>query len=124
MDPIIIQQNPEPSAEARNWATFCHLAAFTGFLIPLVGNIVGPLVLWMLKRDEFEFVRDQGKEALNFQITISIAGLFCGFLFFLIIGHLLLGLLLIFNAVSVIIAAVNTSKGKAYRYPYSLRLLS
>ncbi|HET8705442.1 MAG TPA: DUF4870 domain-containing protein, partial [Pseudomonadales bacterium] len=111
MDPVIIQQNPEPNAEARNWATFCHLAAFAGFLIPLIGNMLGPLIIWMLKRDEYAFVREQGKEALNFQITISIAGLLCSLLFFLVIGHLLLGLLLIFNVVSIIIAAVKTSRG-------------
>lgn len=124
MDPMLYPSSQEPSPEARNWATFCHLAGFAGILIPLFGNLLGPLLIWLWKRDEFEFVRDQGKEALNFQITISIAGLICSFLFFIFIGHILLGLVVIFNVVCIVLAALSTSKGQAYRYPFSLRLLN
>lgn len=124
MEPTLIPHNPEPGAEERNWATFCHLAAFAGLIIPFIGNVAGPTILWLLKRDEFPLVREQGKEALNFQITISVTAIFCAMLFFLLIGHLLLGILFVFNAVSIIIAALNVSKGEHYRYPFSLRLIN
>jgi hypothetical protein len=61
----------ESNSEERNWAMTCHLASFAGYVLPL-GNIIGPLVAWLMKRDEFPLVDDQGKEALNFQISMTI----------------------------------------------------
>ncbi|AMW30250.1 MULTISPECIES: DUF4870 domain-containing protein [Arthrospira] len=57
--------------ESRTWGMIAHLSSFVGYVIP-VANIVGPLVIWLLKKDEMPFVEDQAKEALNFQISILI----------------------------------------------------
>ena len=54
------------------WAGFCHLAALAGYVVPMVGNIVGPLVVWLMKKEEYPLVDDQGKESINFQISILI----------------------------------------------------
>ena len=66
---------PVPSAQARQWAMFCHYSAFFWFLVPMIGNVLGPLIVWQLKKDMDPFVDEQGKEALNFQIAVTIAGL-------------------------------------------------
>ena len=71
---------PTPDAQARQWAMLCHYAAFFWVLAPLIGNVIGPLVVWQLKKDLHPFVDEQGKEALNFQITYSVAMMVCGLL--------------------------------------------
>ena len=86
--------SPTPSPEARQWAMFCHFAAFAGLLIPF-GNLLGPLVVWQLKRESDPFIDKQGKESLNFQITVAIAAAISLLLMVLIIGFFLLGLLAI-----------------------------
>jgi hypothetical protein len=111
-----------PSKRERDWAMFTHLAAFVGFLIPF-GNIVGPLVVWLLKKDEMPFVNDQGKEALNFQITLMVAALIAVVLCFLVIGFLLLPVIAIAGIVLPIVGAIRASEGRLYRYPYALRLI-
>jgi uncharacterized protein len=79
-----------PSAEERQWAMFAHLSALVGVIIPL-GSIIGPLVIWLIKKDTMPFVNDQGKEALNFNITVGIAAIVCWILCFILIGFLLAG---------------------------------
>ena len=102
--------SPTPSPEARQWAMFCHFAAFAGLLIPF-GNLLGPLVVWQLKRDFDPFVDDQGKEALNFHITVSIAALVCMLLALVVIGFLLLPLLGLAALVLTIIAGIKANVG-------------
>ena len=105
---------------------FCHLAGLAGFLpfIPFpIGNVLGPLILWLIKKDEFEFVDENGKEALNFQISVSIYLLACILMFFIFIGFILFPAVIIFNLVMIIIASVESSKGNAYRYPLCIRLI-
>src|SRR5580700_2400867 len=77
-----------PAQDERTWGMLAHLAAFAGLLVPL-GSLLGPLVVWLIRRDRSEFVADQGKEALNFNITVLLAGLVCGLLVFVFIGILL-----------------------------------
>lgn len=108
--------------QERNWGMGCHLAALGGFVIPF-GNIIGPLVLWLLKRDESEFVDDQGKESLNFQITVTILAILSGILIILIIGIGLLILVGIFSLVMIILATIKASEGEKYRYPFNFRLI-
>lgn len=110
-----------PSNE-RTMGMLCHLLAFSGYIIPF-GHIIGPLVIWLVKKDESAFVDAAGKESLNFQITVTIASLICLPLVFILIGIPLLIAVAIANVVLVIIAAVKTNEGVAYRYPYSLRLI-
>jgi uncharacterized Tic20 family protein len=110
------------SQDERNWGMFAHLSALAGAVVPL-GSIIGPLVIWLMKKDEMPFVDDQGKEALNFQITMAIAFLICIVLMFVIVGIFLLPLILIFDLVVTIIAAVEANKGNRHRYPFALRLI-
>lgn len=110
-----------PGAEARQWAMFSHLSALCGFLIPF-GNLIGPLIIWQLKKDD-PFVDSQGKEAVNFQITVSIAGVIAAVLMVVLIGFLLLPAIAIATLVLVILAGVKANEGEDYRYPLTLRLI-
>jgi uncharacterized Tic20 family protein len=111
-----------PSAEEKQWAMFAHLSALIGYIIPF-GSIIGPLIIWQIKKNEMPFVDDQGKEALNFQITVAIAAVICFCLIFVLIGILLLPILAISALVFIIIAAIAANNGQAYRYPVCLRLI-
>ena len=111
-----------PSADDRQWGMFAHLSALSGVVIPF-GNIIGPLVVWQVKKDTLPFAADQGKEALNFNITMLIAA-FIGFLLtFILIGLVLLPLIGIAWLVFTIIAAIKAYDGEMYRYPLTIRLL-
>lgn len=113
-----VRQSPQGLAvqDERNLGMLCHLLGiFTGFL--------GPLILWLVKKGESTFLDEQGKEALNFQITLMLGYLLSGLLTMVIIGLLLLPLILIGGIVFCVIAAVKASKGEVYRYPLTLRLL-
>jgi uncharacterized protein len=106
----------------NNWALVCHLSALAMFVIPF-GNVVGPLVVWLLKKDEMPVVDREGKESLNFQITISIFALVAGLLSFILIGIPLLVLIGIVNLVFIVLASLEVSKGQSYTYPFNLRLI-
>ena len=82
-----------------------------------------PLILWQLKRESDPFIDDQGKEALNFQITVAIASAICYVLMFILVGFALLGLVLIGAVVLVVIAGVKANDGVVYRYPFTWRPL-
>jgi hypothetical protein len=114
---------PQVSKEEQNWAMFCHLSALAGFLIPF-GNILGPLIIWLIKRADMPLVEHHGKEAINFQITVSIAMLVCIVLMFVLVGFLLIFIVGLGALILTIMAAVNVANGKLdYRYPFALRLL-
>ena len=116
-------------SDQRQWAMFAHLSALLG-LVTGIGAIVGPLVIWLVKRETMPFVDDQGKEALNFNITMFgtamvlwIVGtillvILIGFLFYL--AAFAVG---VFWLVMTIIAAIKANEGVAYRYPLTLRLV-
>ena len=111
-----------PTQDERTWGMLAHLTAFSGFLIPL-GNIIAPLVVWLVKRDQSPFVADQGKESLNFNISVLLAGCVCGALVFVLIG-ILLGVALFFYWLAMtIVAGIKASEGVRYRYPFTLRLI-
>jgi uncharacterized Tic20 family protein len=111
------------SKEERNWAMIAHLSALLVYPT-LIGGIVAPLVIWLIRKDDMSFAADQAKETLNFQITVYLVGLVCGVLFLILIGFVLMGLLVIVHVVLTIVAAVKASEGVAYRYPFNLRLIS
>ena len=103
--------------DEKTMGMLCHLLGiFCGFF--------GPLILWLVKKDESAFINDQGKEALNFQITVMIASVVAMLLIFVLIGIVLLPAVGIANVVFCILGAVEANKGNAYRYPFSLRLIS
>lgn len=110
------------SLEEKNWAMACHLSALIGWVFPL-GWILGPLVVWLLRRTVYPFVDEQGKEALNFHISLLIYGIIAGVLCFVFIGFLLLPILGILQIVFVIIAAIKASNGDHYRYPLTIRFI-
>lgn len=109
--------------QERTWAMVCHLAGLAIFVIPFFGNIIGPLVVWLIKKDESSFVDDQGKESLNFQISITIYSLVSCLLLVVGIGFLLLGALGVIFIVLIIIAAIKANEGEKFRYPLILRLV-
>lgn len=105
-------------------AMLCHLISFVGFLgIPL-GNILGPLVIWLIKKDQDALVDETGKEVINFQISVLIYGLVCGLLVFAFgIGIILMLILLVAVIIFTIIGAMKANEGQLYRYPYTIRLI-
>jgi len=122
-NPIPVSPNPPPpNSEQNTWAMLCHLSSLAGYIIPF-GNILGPLVVWMMKKETMPLVDDQGKESLNFQITVAIAAIVCIPLIFVCVGIFLLIAVGILDLVFTIIASIQASKGTAYRYPFALRLI-
>jgi len=102
--------------DARQMAMLCHLLAiFTGFL--------GPLIVWLVKKDDHPFIDEQGKEALNFQFTVLIAAVGAGLSMLLCIGFIALPAVGVLNLVFTILATVAANKGEHYRYPISIRFL-
>jgi len=113
---------PEPTKDERTMGMLCHLLALCGYVIPL-GNIIGPLVLWLIKKDEMPFVDDQGKESLNFQITMTLAMIVSALLICVAVGMVLLPVVAVIDLVFIIIAAIKANAGERYRYPICLRLI-
>ncbi|MBL4611042.1 DUF4870 domain-containing protein [Halopseudomonas sp.] len=111
-----------PSPEARKWALIAHLSGFLGCLIPF-GSLIGPLLVWQLKKDQDVFIDDQGKEAMNFQISVAIAALISVLLMVIVIGFLLIWVVIIGAVILMIIAAIKANEGKAYRYPFCWRII-
>jgi len=107
-----------PSSDDRILGLLAHLLA----IVPGIG-IFGPLVIYLLRRDESSFVAANAKESLNFQITIIIAFIISWLLVVVLIGFFLLAILGILNVVLVIVATVKASENKIYRYPFNLRLI-
>jgi uncharacterized Tic20 family protein len=108
--------------QEKMWAMLCHIGAFVGYIIPL-GNIIVPLIFWSMKKEESSLVDDQGKESLNFQITMTIAYIVAGFLTVIVIGVPLLIGLGIFNLIMIIIAGIKANDGEKYRYPVNIRFI-
>lgn len=107
---------PEVSKDSRNLGMLCHL-------LGLLTSFIGPLVLWMLKKDDDPFIDDQGKEALNWQITMVIANVVGVITAAFCVGGILLAAAWICNIIFCIMGCVKASEGKAYRYPVCLRLV-
>jgi uncharacterized Tic20 family protein len=109
--------------EARKWAMICHISALAGLLGNGIGFLIAPLVVWMVKKEDHPFIDDQGKEAVNFQITMILALFLCIPLIFVIIGiplAIIIGLLMV---ILPIIAAVKANDGVVFRYPLTLRII-
>jgi uncharacterized Tic20 family protein len=112
-----------PTQDERTWGMFAHLSAFAVFVFPLGGNILAPLIIWLTRRDTSAYVEMEAREALNFNITVTLGWIVCGSLFFALIGIPLGALLFLYWLVMAIVAAVKASEGVGYRYPISLRLV-
>ncbi|MDZ7392562.1 MAG: DUF4870 domain-containing protein [candidate division KSB1 bacterium] len=110
------------SKDEKTWALFCHIGALAGFVFPF-GHIIAPLVIWLVKKEELPLVDDQGKESLNFEISMTIYVLAAGLLSLVLIGIPILIALGIFWLVEIIIAAIRANEGQRFRYPLNLRLI-
>ncbi len=113
------------SEEAKKWAMACHLGGLAGLTCIPFANIILPLIFWQIKKDMDPFVDDQGKEAVNFQLTVTIAGLINTALTFIIpIVPIFIGMgIFIVYIVFTILGGLAAGKGETYRYPYTLRLI-
>ena len=111
------------SSNVRTWCVLAHATALAGFLVPVAGHIVGPLIIWLAKRVDSPEIDAHGKESLNFQLSMLIYNVIAGVLCLLIIGFAILFVLHILNVVLVIVASIQASEGKLYRYPISIRLI-
>ncbi len=118
--------SPEPMSakDERMWAMFCHVSTLAGYVIPVPGiNVIAPLIVWMLKKDEYPLVNDQGKEAINFQINILIYVIVSALLICVYVGIFLLGAVVIYSVVMTVIAMIKANQGEYYRYPLTIRFL-
>ena len=121
------QQSPVlPATEVKADHTIgmlCHLLSLTQLLGVPLGNILGPLIVWLIKRDEDPFVDLCGKESLNFQISMTIYMVIAGILILLFVGLFMIPILMILNIVYTIIAAIKASQGSSYTYPLTIRFI-
>ena len=117
-----VQPPVSQNSDEKLWGMLCHLLALAGYVIPL-GNIIGPLIIWMVKKDQYPFVDHQGKESLNFQITVFIAAVVAGILMLVGIGFILLPVVGLASLVFIILASIAANNGQAYVYPISIRLI-
>ena len=113
----------QQSKDACMWAMFCHLAGLAGLVLPVIGSIVGPLIVWQIKKDEYPYVDRHGKEAVNFQISMSIYAIVSGLLIFICVGAFLLAAVGIVDIVFLLIAAVKANNNQFYRYPLTIRFI-
>ncbi len=110
------------SRDDRNMGLAVHLASFSGYLIPF-GSILGPLIVWLMKREEIAFVDSCGRNCLNFKISVMVYAIISMILMFVGIGFILLGVLAVFDIVVTIIAAMKASEGISYQYPLTIKFL-
>ncbi len=128
--PETVQESPgskEVNKDARMWAMICHLSALAGLVVPVIGCIIGPLIVWQIKKEEFPFVDEQGKEAVNFQISMLLYLLISAVIWiplsFVCIGVLIPVAIIIVDLVFLLIAAVKANDGYHYRYPLTIRFI-
>lgn len=128
-------EDRRPTAEERNWAMGCHLASLIIFLGIPFGNLIGPFIIWLLKREEYPMVEEQGKESMNYQLSALIYFIVgCGLAIasaisiimipFAVAGLIALILMSIPYVIFIIIAAVKASNGESYRYPLTIRFFN
>ena len=115
---------PIESSNVRTWTVLCHASALLGVFFHFMGHVLGPLIVWLAKRHESPEIDAHGKEALNFQLSMLIYDAVALVLCFVVIGIPILILLWIMNTIFVIIASLQASDGKLYRYPLTIRFLT
>ncbi len=114
---------PGASSDIRTWCVLCHAAALLGLFLHFLGHLLGPLIVWLVKRGDSPEVDAHGKESLNFQISMLIYDAIAAILCIVLIGIPILIALWVLNTVLVIIASIQASEGKFYRYPITIRLI-
>jgi hypothetical protein len=109
--------------QERRWASFCHLAAFAAFLIPVAGLVIGPLVMWLLGREKSSFVHEEGMKAVNFQISVFVYLLLGLVLTRVYIGYLWLFVVFCLDLVCVVAASIKANNSEDFRYPVSIQFV-
>jgi uncharacterized Tic20 family protein len=109
----------ELSESERNWAMFCHLSAFAAFFFPF-GGIIGPLICWLSRKDEYAWVDENGKASMNFQLSMLLYMVLAIPLCFILIGIPIVIFLGFLKVICIIIASVKASKGEKFRYPLAI----
>jgi uncharacterized Tic20 family protein len=117
------QPPPGVRKDEHTWALFAHLSALLVYLGIPFGLIVGPLIIWLIKRNEMPFVDDQGKEAVNFNISVLIYLVVAGLSLLVLIGFLLVPVVVIGHIILTVMATIEASKGHPYRYPLTIRFI-
>ncbi len=122
-DSAATQAAPALRSDSKNWAMAGHLSAFTVFLgLPV--PVLGPLIVWLMKRGDDDYAEWHAREALNFNISIMIYTIVSAVLILLLVGILLLPVVLLSWFILVIVGAVKASSGEYYRYPMTLRFIN
>jgi uncharacterized Tic20 family protein len=115
--------NVSAIANVRTWCAFIHASALLGVLLHFPGHLLGPLILWLIKRGDAPELDAHGKEAVNFQISMLIYNVVAAIFCLILVGFVFLVVLWILNTIFVIIAAIQASDGKFYRYPMTIRFI-
>jgi uncharacterized Tic20 family protein len=115
----------EVNKDARMWAMLCHLAGLCALIpiVPVIGGVIGTLIIWQIKKDNNPYIDEQGKEAVNFQISMSIYFIASAILCFICVGAFLILATIIVFFVFMLIAAVKANNGYHYRYPLTMRFI-
>ena len=108
--------------EERTMSMLCHLSALSMFIIPF-GSVLGPLIMWLIKKDQYIEVDRQGKDVLNFHLSMLIYSIVGGILVFLVIGIFVLAALAILQLVFIVVASVKSNRGERFEYPLSIKFI-
>jgi len=112
----------ETSKDERMWAMIAHYGAFAGHVFPFA-HIIVPLIIWILKKDQYPLVNDQGKESINCQISYTIYLIIAALLCLVFIGFIIFPALWLTDIILIIIAGIKANEGVAYRYPGIIRFI-
>jgi uncharacterized Tic20 family protein len=113
-----------PVSRDYSLETLCHLLGLAGLTGIPFANVIAPLILWLVKKDSNPGVDAHGREAVNFQISMSIYTIIAALSMFILVGFILLPTVLIANLVLMIMAAVRANRGEFYRYPFTIRFIN
>jgi uncharacterized Tic20 family protein len=126
--PNSVSNVPILTSEEKNWGMACHLSSLLGYVIAPSCHILGPLVVWLIKRNDSAFVDMQGKDSLNFHLSLTVYAIIGLLMFFTLIlaipAMILWALLWLMGTICSIIGAVKASNGETYQYPFSIRFLN
>jgi uncharacterized Tic20 family protein len=122
----IVQENNVRMSEdkqVRIWGMLCHATALIGIIGIPFGNIAGPLIIWLLKKNTNTFIDEQGKESLNFQLSMTIYALFGALLFLMKMGMFFLLIIAGINFILVVLASIKALNGESYIYPFKIQFI-
>jgi uncharacterized Tic20 family protein len=114
---------PSVDRQAQIWGMACHLSALVAMTGLPLGHIFGPLIVWLIKKKTHHFIYEQGKESLNFQLSMTLYTLVIAPLIYIKIGMVLIFVLVVINFILVIIASLRAYQGEIFQYPFKIRFI-